>query len=116
MIVKRIPAPQDTAKKPLRALIFDSHYDSYKVHAQPIIRKYLSALFVQVANYLDGTLMRTVVLLPIVCFVGKCFWNFKKAPLNVLSEPTLHVTLQVYSLVRSIMHCMSLVAAQYDLR
>lgn len=33
MIVKRIPAPQDTAKKPLRALIFDSHYDSYKVHA-----------------------------------------------------------------------------------
>lgn len=30
-IVKRIPAPQDTAKKPLRALIFDSHYDSYKV-------------------------------------------------------------------------------------
>ena len=47
MIVKRIPAPQDTAKKPLRALIFDSHYDSYKVHAQPIIRKHLSALFVQ---------------------------------------------------------------------
>ena len=31
-VVKRIPAPQDTASKPLRALIFDSHYDSYKVH------------------------------------------------------------------------------------
>ncbi|KAL3152218.1 hypothetical protein ABBQ32_001303 [Trebouxia sp. C0010 RCD-2024] len=29
-VVKRIPAPQDTASKPLRALIFDSHYDSYK--------------------------------------------------------------------------------------
>lgn len=31
-IVRRIPAPNDTAEKPLRALIFDSHYDSYKVH------------------------------------------------------------------------------------
>ena len=30
-VVNRIPAPQDTADKPLRALIFDSHYDSYKV-------------------------------------------------------------------------------------
>lgn len=30
-IVRRIPAPKDTAEKPLRALIFDSHYDSYKV-------------------------------------------------------------------------------------
>ena len=30
-IVRRIPAPHDTADKPLRALIFDSHYDSYKV-------------------------------------------------------------------------------------
>ncbi|DBA76578.1 TPA: hypothetical protein ACH3X2_008633 [Trebouxia sp. C0005] len=29
-IVRRIPAPNDTAEKPLRALIFDSHYDSYK--------------------------------------------------------------------------------------
>lgn len=33
-VVKRIPAPQDTASKPLRALIFDSHYDSYKVHSK----------------------------------------------------------------------------------
>lgn len=33
-VVKRIPAPQDTASKPLRALIFDSHYDSYKVCSQ----------------------------------------------------------------------------------
>ena len=30
-IVRRVPAPQNTADKPLRALIFDSHYDSYKV-------------------------------------------------------------------------------------
>lgn len=30
-VVNRIPAPQDTADQPLRALIFDSHYDSYKV-------------------------------------------------------------------------------------
>lgn len=30
-VVSRIPAPQDTADQPLRALIFDSHYDSYKV-------------------------------------------------------------------------------------
>ena len=33
-VVKRIPAPQDTASRPLRALIFDSHYDSYKVLLQ----------------------------------------------------------------------------------
>lgn len=33
-VVKRIPAPKDTASKPLRALIFDSHYDSYKVHSK----------------------------------------------------------------------------------
>ena len=29
-IVQRIPAPEDAADKPLRALIFDSHFDSYK--------------------------------------------------------------------------------------
>ena len=38
-IVKRIPAPQDTAKKPLRALIFDSHYDSYKVCAEAHVQQ-----------------------------------------------------------------------------
>ena len=38
-IVKRIPAPQDTAKKPLRALIFDSHYDSYKVCAEAQVQQ-----------------------------------------------------------------------------
>ena len=31
-IVRRVPAPQNTVDKPLRALIFDSHYDSYKVY------------------------------------------------------------------------------------
>ncbi len=29
-IVKKIPAPQVNVEKPLRALVFDSHYDSYK--------------------------------------------------------------------------------------
>ena len=29
-IVQRIPAPQDNSKMPLRALIFDSHFDAYK--------------------------------------------------------------------------------------
>ncbi|XP_021632675.1 translation factor GUF1 homolog, chloroplastic isoform X3 [Manihot esculenta] len=29
-IVKRIPSPRDTAKMPLRALIFDSYYDPYR--------------------------------------------------------------------------------------
>jgi GTP-binding protein LepA len=29
-IVQRIPAPEDAPDKPLRALIFDSHFDSYK--------------------------------------------------------------------------------------
>lgn len=29
-IVERVPPPKDEAAKPLRALIFDSHYDSYK--------------------------------------------------------------------------------------
>jgi GTP-binding protein LepA len=29
-IVERVPPPKDEADKPLRALIFDSHYDSYK--------------------------------------------------------------------------------------
>jgi GTP-binding protein LepA len=30
VIVERVPPPKDEAAKPLRALIFDSHYDSYK--------------------------------------------------------------------------------------
>ena len=29
-IVARVPAPADTSTLPLRALIFDSYYDSYK--------------------------------------------------------------------------------------
>ncbi len=29
-IVQRVPPPKDEAEKPLRALIFDSHYNSYK--------------------------------------------------------------------------------------
>ncbi|EPS74201.1 hypothetical protein M569_00554, partial [Genlisea aurea] len=29
-IVRKIPAPQDTADRPLRALIFDSYYDAYR--------------------------------------------------------------------------------------
>lgn len=29
-IVQKIPRPQDTAERPLRALIFDSYYDSYR--------------------------------------------------------------------------------------
>jgi len=29
-IVQRVPPPKDESDKPLRALIFDSHYDSYK--------------------------------------------------------------------------------------
>jgi len=29
-IVQRVPTPQDTVTKPLRALIFDSYYDSYR--------------------------------------------------------------------------------------
>lgn len=29
-IVRRVPPPKDESDKPLRALIFDSHYDSYK--------------------------------------------------------------------------------------
>lgn len=32
-IVKHIPPPQYTVGKPLRALIFDSKYDTYKVSA-----------------------------------------------------------------------------------
>jgi len=31
-VVQRIPPPQDNRHKPLRALIFDSYYDPYKVH------------------------------------------------------------------------------------
>ena len=31
-IVKRVPAPKDTRKDRLRALIFDSYYDAYKVN------------------------------------------------------------------------------------
>lgn len=31
-VVQRIPPPQDNRDKPLRALIFDSYYDPYKVH------------------------------------------------------------------------------------
>ena len=30
-IVKRVPAPKDTRHDRLRALIFDSYYDAYKV-------------------------------------------------------------------------------------
>ncbi len=29
-VIERIPPPADTKGKPLRALVFDSHYDSYK--------------------------------------------------------------------------------------
>lgn len=32
-IVERIPPPPDNRSKPLRALIFDSYYDSYKVRS-----------------------------------------------------------------------------------
>lgn len=32
-VVQRIPPPSDNRDKPLRALIFDSYYDSYKVWA-----------------------------------------------------------------------------------
>lgn len=31
-VVRRIPPPPDNRHKPLRALIFDSYYDAYKVH------------------------------------------------------------------------------------
>ncbi len=30
-VVRRIPPPADNRHKPLRALIFDSYYDAYKV-------------------------------------------------------------------------------------
>lgn len=30
-VVRRVPPPQDNRHKPLRALIFDSYYDPYKV-------------------------------------------------------------------------------------
>lgn len=34
-VVRRIPPPPDTRTKPLRALIFDSKYDPYKVGSVP---------------------------------------------------------------------------------
>jgi len=32
-VVQRIPPPAETIEQPLRALIFDSYYDPYKVNA-----------------------------------------------------------------------------------
>ena len=32
-VVQRIPPPQNRSREPLRALIFDSYYDSYKARA-----------------------------------------------------------------------------------
>ena len=29
-VAQRVPAPEADKEKPLRALVFDSHYDSYK--------------------------------------------------------------------------------------
>ena len=35
--MKRVPPPAETIDKPLRALIFDSRYDSYKVLLQLLL-------------------------------------------------------------------------------
>jgi len=38
-VVQRIPPPPNRSSEPLRALIFDSYYDSYKV--RPRFRRYV---------------------------------------------------------------------------
>lgn len=37
----RIPPPPETLDRPLRALIFDSYYDAYKVGRQPLLASYV---------------------------------------------------------------------------
>ena len=36
-VVQRIPPPQNRSSEPLRALIFDSYYDSYKARSRTVI-------------------------------------------------------------------------------
>jgi translation elongation factor EF-4 len=39
-VVQRIPPPKDNRGQPLRALIFDSYYDSYKASGAPPLRRW----------------------------------------------------------------------------